>query len=99
MTFRCRNDNDRSNEHVWTNDPRTRCRMTTCDSGGPASADDLTEGEHHVGGALGEAAHVPRIPGFAIGDQVTDRVALARQASLLVGPDAVQHLDLERGAW
>ena len=55
----------------------------------------LAEREPDVGRPLGQAAHVPRIPVLTVGDEGLDPIARLRQAELLVGPDAVQHLDLE----
>src|SRR6476659_1462769 len=55
----------------------------------------LAKGEPHVGRPLGESTHVPRIPVLTVGDERLDAIARSCQAELLVGPDAVQHLDLE----
>ena len=49
----------------------------------------------HVGRPLRESAHVPRIPVLTVGDEGLDAIARSCQAELLVGPDAVEHLDLE----
>src|SRR5687767_389010 len=58
-----------------------------------ALADDLPQREDDVRRSLREASHVPWIPGFAIRDEVTNEVALAGEAALLVHADSVQHLD------
>ena len=55
----------------------------------------LAQREPDVRRALREAPHVPRVPMLAVGDERLDAIARARQPVLLVGPDPVQHLDLE----
>src|SRR5436190_24347673 len=50
--------------------------------------------EPDVGGTLGEAAHVPREPVLAVGDQHAQRLALPRELLLQPALDAVEHREL-----
>src|SRR5437868_14723392 len=67
---------------------RTRMRLAP-------SAEDLAQRERHVGGPLGEATQVPRVPGLAVRDEGAHLVPLLGQSHLVAAADAVQHLDLE----
>src|SRR5213594_1447889 len=70
---------------------------------GPADESDLrqqrTDGERDVRRTLGQPAHVPRIPGIAVGDQRLDPVAGPGESILLSRTDPVQHLNLEPVSW
>src|SRR6185369_16743811 len=51
--------------------------------------------EHQIGGALREAAHVPRKPLLAVADEHLHPKPLARKADLLRALNAVQHVEFE----
>src|SRR5688572_21615711 len=57
---------------------------------------DVLQHEPHVGGPLGEAAHVPGEPRAAVADQDLHRGARGRETALLVRPDTVQHVEFIR---
>src|SRR5436190_4812969 len=60
------------------------------------SGQQLADSEDDVRGPLREAAHVPRVPRFAVRDEAPNPVAGRSQTTLLARADSVEHLDLER---
>src|SRR6478672_1052490 len=57
---------------------------------------DAAQEEHDVGWALGHAPHEVAVPLLAVRDVDAHLVAAVGDAALLLGPDAVEHLVLER---
>ncbi|CUR61440.1 hypothetical protein NOCA1240543 [metagenome] len=57
-------------------------------------ADQRSEEEGEVLGLLGEAAHQVAVPLGAVGDVDAHRLACGRETLLLLGADAVEHLEL-----
>src|SRR6266542_3109897 len=59
------------------------------------AGDEVLDDEEDVGGALGQASHVPGEPGFAVADQDPEPVAGPGESLLLLAADSVEHLKLQ----